>query len=394
MTFRRTIVVALAAVAVAAVIIAGVLANLSTRGTPPSDPNAAGQSGTVAPSSSTQPSSPVPPSATTIEQASTAFLDGYVDPDGRVVRRDQGNDTVSEGQAYAMLVAVAVGDQTRFASVWQWTKANLQRPDGLLSWRWQDGAVLDAESASDADLDAARALVLAGTTFSDSSYTEAGNALGQAILDHETKNTSAGRILIAGTWATAEPYGYNPSYASPGATAVLAKAKPDSRWAELDEGSLAISKAGLENADLPPDWAQVHRDGQVDPMPGAAGRGNDGVRYGYDATRMPIRFAESCTDADVALAGELATPLDRFPGAFAARDLGGQPLTQDESVVAAAGQAAAYAAAGNETAARSELTRMAQLEQRSPTYYGAAWNALGRIMLTSDVLGGCPPVSA
>ena len=32
-------------------------------------------------------------------ESATAFLDGYVDPDGRVVRRDQGGDTVGEGQA-------------------------------------------------------------------------------------------------------------------------------------------------------------------------------------------------------------------------------------------------------------------------------------------------------
>src|SRR5205085_11239489 len=47
--------------------------------------------------------------------ASTArFLDGYVGADGRVSRPDQGGDTVSEGQAYAMVLAVAANDPTRF----------------------------------------------------------------------------------------------------------------------------------------------------------------------------------------------------------------------------------------------------------------------------------------
>jgi len=36
------------------------------------------------------------------------------------------------------------------------------------------------------------------------------------------------------------------------------------------------------------------------------------------------------------------------------------------------------------------LDAAAQLEQRSPTYYGAAWVALGRIMLTTSLLGECP----
>ena len=44
--------------------------------------------------------------------AGQKFLDDYVEPDGRVVRRDEGGDVVSEGQAYGMLIAVAVGDET------------------------------------------------------------------------------------------------------------------------------------------------------------------------------------------------------------------------------------------------------------------------------------------
>src|SRR5438045_6380113 len=36
-----------------------------------------------------------------------AFLDRYVMGDGRVARIDQGGDTVSEGQAYALLLAAA-----------------------------------------------------------------------------------------------------------------------------------------------------------------------------------------------------------------------------------------------------------------------------------------------
>jgi endoglucanase len=61
------------------------------------------------------------------------FLSRYVTADGRVVRREQGGDTVSEGQAYAMLLTAASGDRDRFRRVWRWTRAHLQRRDGLLS---------------------------------------------------------------------------------------------------------------------------------------------------------------------------------------------------------------------------------------------------------------------
>ena len=332
------------------------------------------------------------PRTYTTAEAGQAFLDAYVAEDGRVVRRDQDGDTVSEGQAYAMLVAVGLDDAETFERVWSWTRAELQRPDGLLSWRWADGEVQDPSSASDADLDAARALVLAGERFDEPTYTAAGVELGSAVLDLETVETAAGRILTAGQWASSEPYSYNPSYASPGATAVLAEVSGDPRWAELDAGSRAVTAALLKEAPLPPDWAQVHADGTVEAMPGAQGRGQS-VRYGYDAARTAIRFAESCDPADRALAAALAEPLDRADGA-AEVDLGGAPLGEDRSALAASAHAAALAADGQRDRALEELASADHLAQDRPSYYGAAWAALGRLMLTEDVLGGCPPVPA
>ena len=40
------------------------------------------------------------------------FLELYVMPDGRAVRRDQGGDTVSEAQAYALLIALVADDRS------------------------------------------------------------------------------------------------------------------------------------------------------------------------------------------------------------------------------------------------------------------------------------------
>src|SRR5439155_5561670 len=92
--------------------------------------------------------------------AARAFLDAFVTSDGRVLRHDQGGDVVSEGQAYALLLAQVAGDRARFDAVWTWTDAHLTRADGLLSWHaGSDGSVLDTNSAADADVFAAWALV-------------------------------------------------------------------------------------------------------------------------------------------------------------------------------------------------------------------------------------------
>src|SRR6476469_8940272 len=114
--------------------------------------------------------------------AGKKFLDEYVEPAGRVVRRDEGGDVVSEGQAYGMLIAVAVGDETRFRSIWKWTKTNLRRADGLLAWRWADNKVTDVNSAADADLDAARSLLLAGRRSVARELPETGRRLALASL--------------------------------------------------------------------------------------------------------------------------------------------------------------------------------------------------------------------
>ncbi|HXH34252.1 MAG TPA: glycosyl hydrolase family 8 [Plantibacter sp.] len=387
MTAKKTI--GIAATAVAAVAATAVIASMAT-GFPanltagPGDPSV-GSSDT---DGATRPSA----AERTTTEAADAFLADWVD-DGRVVRRDQGDDTVSEGQAYGLLVAAGVGDQQAFTEIWDWTEENLQRPDGLLAWRWADGEVVDDEPASDGDLDAARALVIAGTRFDEPRFTAAGVTLAGVIADRMTAKTAVGRILLPGVWAAAtEPYAYNPSYASPVAFSVLGAATGDPRWAELQAGSAAVTTALLDESPLPPDWAQVHADGSVDAMPGAAGTGQS-VRYGYDAARLPLRYAESCDATDVALAARLVSTLARSTELRAESDLGGSPLTSDEHPLALQARAAARAAVGNLPESADDLRAADELAQEVPTYFGAAWAALAPLMLTTNDLDGCAPLA-
>ena len=60
------------------------------------------------------------------------------------------------------------------------------RPDGLISFLWRDGHVEDPEAASDADVDAARALLAAACRFDRPDLREEALALGEAILQQET----------------------------------------------------------------------------------------------------------------------------------------------------------------------------------------------------------------
>jgi endo-1,4-beta-D-glucanase Y len=303
------------------------------------------------------------------------FLDTYVESDGRVVRHDQGGDTVSEGQAYAMVLSVAAGDRDRFARVWDWTRTHLRRPDGLLAWRWADGHVTGDEPAADADLDAARALSLAAKRFGNARYAHDSRLLVRAIIAGETTWAANRTVLVAGRWARDKAV-VNPSYWSPRAFQELGFEKVGESSRTLTERLLA--------AGLPPDWARVEPFGIVPADPPSGGS----PAYSYDAVRVPVRLAESCDPADHALAARIWPRLREQPG-VARRGLDGGEATGVESPAALAGAAAAAQAAGDGPAFKDLLGRAAALDAEHPSYYGAAWVALTQAMLVDHSLGRC-----
>jgi endoglucanase len=322
------------------------------------------------------------------------FLDRYLAADGRVVRHDQGGDTVSEGQAYAMLLAAAVGDEPRFALAWRWARAHMRRPDGLLSWRWVDGRVPDPGAATDADVDAAHALAVAARRFDRPGYAAEARRIARSVLARSTARGPGARpVLVAGAWARGPRPVVNPSYFAPVAFAALAEATGDSRWAQLAVSSRRLTR-DLTAAPprLPPDWARVGPSGPT--ATGAPGADLAGPRYGFDAARLPVRFAADCSAAGRALAAAAGRLL---PGGdhpvMAAYDLRGRPRADYQHPLGVVAAAAAAAARGDRATAVRRLDQAERLDADRPTYYGAAWVALGRVLLTTRLLGGCSPAT-
>ena len=317
--------------------------------------------------------------------AAERFLDRYVTDDGRVVRYDQGGDTVSEGQAYAMLLAVAVDDEARFARVWKWTRANLQRPDGLLAWLWRDGEVVDRMPAADADLDAVRALLLAAEQFDEPAYEREGLRIADAILREETILAGGDPLLMAGPWATQEYLAVNPSYFDPQTFTMLEEATGEEEWEALGGSSVELVEELLDRVALPADWAVVNRD--ADPAPTAPpGQAGAPARYSLDAARLPIRFAGACDPGQRELAASLWPVFadDEASEIALAYDLGGTPVTDERHPLTLVGAAAAAHAAGEAEAAQRLMEAAAELDRRYPSYYGAAWVALGHLYLAGD----------
>ncbi len=335
----------------------------------------------------------------------SSFLNEYVSRDGRVIRRDQGGDTVSEGQAYGMLLTVAMDNRARFDSIWGWTRAHLLEPNGLLASRWADGRVVSSPPAADADLDAAQALVLAGERFGRSSYRDQGVAIARAVLANETvrgdtRNTAL--VLVAGPWAHTQRV-VNPSYFSPRAYADLSRADPDLRWRLLVSSSHAIVERLIAHGGaLPANWATL---GAAPGTPGATTTtGTPGTvrpignpadpaavtqpSSSFDAVRVAVRYAASCNRGDRRLAADLWPMYRRNPG----RDsyaLDGAPASPYVHAASFVGAAAAAHAARNRATANRLLNRAQAQDAAHPSYYGAAWVALGRVLLTTAALGSC-----
>jgi endoglucanase len=325
--------------------------------------------------------------------ATGRFFADYVDADGRVVRHDQGGDTVSEGQAYAMLLAVAANDRSRFGRVWRWTQDNLQRDDGLLSYHWDGGRVVDENSATDADLDAARALLTAARRFHDAVYRRDAVRIGRAVLAQEVVSRNGRLYLVAGPWARRPPNVVNPSYFAPQTWRELASAMHDGRWTRLVSTARRVVTTFVRSG-LPPDWATIGANGGL----AASGPPDDAgaaPAYGADAQRLPLRYAETCDPRDARVAASLWPLLRRSSdeGAALAYGLDGRVATGGSHALGALAAAASAAAAGDVRSARALVERAERLNDASPTYYGSAWVALGRMLLTSRALGGCPKLT-
>jgi endoglucanase len=314
------------------------------------------------------------------------FLHTYVADDGRVGRIDEGDDTVSEAQSYGLLISVAVGDQERFDAVWAWTRANLQRTDGLLAWHWKDGRVIDREPAADADVLTAYALAVAGRRFQRPDLTRDATELASAVLTHETLTTSTGPVLLS-PWAK-DTRTINPSYLAPFVFDALAEATGEPRWA----AAATTARGLLTTLVAPPtsliaDWATLRGDGAaLTPAPSPTGQ-NPAI--GLDAWRTPVLLAADCDRQGRSLAAQAWAFLRQQDPLAAVYHLDGKPAVTWSHPAALVGAAAAAQAAGDVAAADQLFEAARALDRQHPSYYGSAWIALGSLLLDTDLLGGC-----
>lgn len=234
------------------------------------------------------------------------FRATFMQPDGRIVRPEHRNDTVSEAQAYAMLRAAWMNDQASFDRIWHWTETHLSRTlldkDRLLAWQPHGpdgGQVVDWNPASDADQDYALALLLAASRWQTPSaeglapYENRARAVLSDLLAYATaRDRDEALLLLPGPWADEwRAGGYlvlNPSYFSPAWYRVFYEFSGDSRWNELAESSYRVLETvcgatGDSTIHAVPDWIQWRSANDWRP------RDDGRAPSSWDAVRVPWR---------------------------------------------------------------------------------------------------------
>ncbi len=197
-----------------------------------------------------------------------AYVDHFIQKDGRVIDHSAGAITTSEGQAYAMLRAVWVDDRPTFDRVYNWAVHNLNssvRGDHLWAWKWgKDGRgrwrALDKAFATDADEDAALALILASRVWNQEGYLRQAQAVLADLWSSGTVIAAGRRYLLAGdTLCRDGTCRLNPSYCAPYAYRVFGEVDAGHPWRELADSSYDFLSrcSSLTKTHLPPDWVQL-----------------------------------------------------------------------------------------------------------------------------------------
>ncbi|HEY9877947.1 MAG TPA: glycosyl hydrolase family 8 [Leptolyngbyaceae cyanobacterium] len=245
-----------------------------------------------------------------LQESWNAYQERFIQPDGRVIDWESNARTVSEGQAYAMLRAVLVDDPDTFDRTLKWAENNLRRTgsgqgDSLWTWKWGERSdktwgVIDGNFASDADIDAATALILASRRWNRADYLSLAREKLADLWAYSTlvlpalEPQKAPRYLLPGPLQAFQPQPgmvhLNPSYLAPYAFRLFAQVDPERDWLALVESSYRVLEqtSQLSANGLPSDWVTLELASQtLRPTENTALK----TQYSFDAYRVWWRVA-------------------------------------------------------------------------------------------------------
>ena len=243
-----------------------------------------------------------------LRQSWMAYRDRFIQADGRVIDWEDDQRSTSEGQAYAMLRAVLIGDRETFDRTFTWAENNLNRKneagettDRLWAWKWGKNSrgewgTIDPNFASDADIDAVTALILAARRWHNPDYVDqARSKLKDLWALSIVSAADQTPYLLPGPKSVFQPQPnqliLNPSYLAPYAFRLFAQVDNELNWMRLVDSSYQTieQSATISEVGLPSDWVMLDlQKGEFHPVTTASQLQS---RYGFDAYRVWWRVA-------------------------------------------------------------------------------------------------------
>ncbi len=201
------------------------------------------------------------------------FREHFIQFDGRVIEHEVDARTTSEAQAYAMFFALVSNQPQSFALLLEWTENNLAGGDltaRLPGWLWgrapesDSGSallprwrLLDENSASDADLWLAYALLEAGRLWQVPRYHALGMSLLRQVSQKEVLRLRHEFALLLpgqrGFQVAEQRWRINPSYYVPQQLALFSRIDPSGPWSLLN-AQLPAMLSGCCASGYAPDW--------------------------------------------------------------------------------------------------------------------------------------------
>ena len=152
---------------------------------------------------------------------------------------------VSEGLGYGMLLSAYNNDKATFTGIWKFTKRNLNSR-GLVPWLYDSNSrVVDANNATDGDLDVALALIVAYKRGWNDSYKQDATNLINNLMTYTVRSDN---VITAGAVNPKDVI--NTSYIMPGHFKVFAAFTGNSRWNKVADANYALLKKALDKPNV------------------------------------------------------------------------------------------------------------------------------------------------
>ena len=203
----------------------------------------------------------------------------YDESRGWVLSPEGTGSTVSEGIAYGMLISVYMDDQSVFDKLYGTWKSNAAGNGGGMNWRVGDGA--QGGTASDADFDAALALVMASKQWGGSYLNDA-----KTMISWIASNDINGNKIKPGNqWNDA----FNPSYATTANFQLFQDVNGGSWSSVISQAYSDLTACQNSSTGLVPDWCDWNSHQPT--KTSAAVQQDEQAGFYDDAARTPWRMA-------------------------------------------------------------------------------------------------------